>query len=206
MPWPTAAKPRGVLAKGEEAANAAARLTEVTAIEGKNTVTWTVDANGQTVKAHGDFKEVFDGAKRSSAENEASSAMGKTGDVDDVGGHIAAHRFMKDQGPVNMFPQNTRFNNSAYKTMENEWGRLGEAGQGSGGADRAEGRHRLAAGPRRRELCGHRPQDRRDRARARQAFHQRRGADLRPGAHQGHGQRQAAGRQRHRPAAEHPAR
>lgn len=40
-----------------------------------------------------------------------------------MGGHIIGHRFVKDQGAINMFPQNTQFNNGAFKTMENDWAR-----------------------------------------------------------------------------------
>ena len=39
----------------------------------------------------------------------------------DVGGHIAGYRFVKEQGAKNLFPQEANFNNSAYKTMENEF-------------------------------------------------------------------------------------
>lgn len=93
----------------------------VTARVGKNDVSWTVDADGRTVSAHADLREVFDGARRTSAEREAQAARGAQGEADDVGGHIIGHRFIKAHGEKNIFPQNTQFNNSAYRTMENEW-------------------------------------------------------------------------------------
>lgn len=88
---------------------------------GRNDVKWTVDANGQTVKAEATLREVFTGAKRSSSEAKAQGQAAANGITDDVGGHIIGHRFVKDQGDVNLFPQNVQFNNSAYKKLENEW-------------------------------------------------------------------------------------
>jgi hypothetical protein len=102
-------------------ADAAAQLSEVAATAGRNTVTWTVDAEGRTIKAEAQLKEVFAKAPRSSAERDAQAAAGAAGEANDVGGHIIGHRFVKDQGPVNLFPQNVQFNNSAYKKLENEW-------------------------------------------------------------------------------------
>ncbi len=98
-----------------------AATTSVAAKVGRNDVKWTVDANGQTVKAEATLREVFTGAKRSSAEGTAQGKAAAAGGTDDVGGHIVGHRFVKDQGGVNMFPQNVQFNNSAYKKLENEW-------------------------------------------------------------------------------------
>lgn len=103
-------------------ANAASHVTEVAGTAGKNTVKWTVDAEGHTIKAEATLKEVFAKEPRSSAERNAQAATGAAGAADDVGGHIIGHRFVKDQGPVNMFPQDMHFNNSAFKKMENEWG------------------------------------------------------------------------------------
>ena len=102
-------------------ADGAAHVTEVAATTGKNTVKWTVDAEGHTIKAEAKLKEVFVKAPRGSAERNAQAAAAAAGEADDVGGHIIGHRFVKDQGPVNMFPQDVQFNNSAYKKLENEW-------------------------------------------------------------------------------------
>lgn len=98
-----------------------AATTSVAAKVGRNDVKWTVDANGQTVKAEATLREVFTGAKRSSSEAKAQGQAAANGVADDVGGHIIGHRFVKDQGSVNLFPQNVQFNNSAYKKLENEW-------------------------------------------------------------------------------------
>lgn len=98
-----------------------AATSSVAAKVGRNDVKWTVDANGQTVKAEATLREVFTGAKRSSAEAKAQGQAAASGVADDVGGHIIGHRFVKDQGDVNLFPQNVQFNNSAYKKLENEW-------------------------------------------------------------------------------------
>jgi spore maturation protein CgeB len=73
------------------------------------------------VKAEATLRELFPKAVRSSAEKDAQAAAGAAGKADDVGGHIIGHRFVKDQGPKNLFPQNVQFNNSAYRKMENEW-------------------------------------------------------------------------------------
>ena len=84
-------------------------------------VTWTVDRSGRTIKAKATLRAVNKGAERGSAEVAAQGAAGKAGKSGDVGGHIVGHRFVKDQGSVNMFPQEGYFNNSAYKKVENEW-------------------------------------------------------------------------------------
>lgn len=109
------------LADASRGTSAASKLTVQSATTGRNTVKWTVDAQGHTVKAEANLKEVFAKAPRSSAERDAQAASGAAGKADDVGGHIIGHRFVKDRGPVNMFPQNMQFNNSAYKKLENEW-------------------------------------------------------------------------------------
>jgi hypothetical protein len=93
----------------------------VAAKVGRNDVKWTVDGEGRTVKAEATLRELFPKAVRSSAEKDAQAAAGAAGKADDVGGHIIGHRFVKDQGPKNLFPQNVQFNNSAYRKMENEW-------------------------------------------------------------------------------------
>lgn len=95
--------------------------TVVQGTAGRNVVEWTVDEDGFTTKATMVLKELFTGAKRSSAEARAQGAAGAAGADTDVGGHIVGHRFTLDQGGVNVFPQDGSFNNSAYKVLENEW-------------------------------------------------------------------------------------
>jgi len=81
------------------------------------------------IGAKGILREVFHKASRSAdkvKDQSTAAARGsppdpKSGVRTDIGGHILGHRFTKDQGIKNMFPQNAHFNNSAYKKMENEW-------------------------------------------------------------------------------------
>ncbi|WP_276313944.1 DNA/RNA non-specific endonuclease [Nocardia huaxiensis] len=109
-------------------------LSDVTATEGRNTATWTVDELGRPVKATAILKEAFADETRGSAENDYTSRVGKAGGRDasnggpDDGGHVIGHRFMRDQGLKNMFPQNWNFNRSAYKKLENEWAAWTDAG------------------------------------------------------------------------------
>jgi hypothetical protein len=74
------------------------------------------------------LKEYFKGAKRSSAEIKAQATAGQRGLIDDHGGHLSAHRFVLDQGDKNLFPQNKHFNNSAFKTLENDYARFIDQG------------------------------------------------------------------------------
>lgn len=95
---------------------------------GNNSATWTLDAQGRPTRGQATLTELHDGTPRSSAEQRAQSATGRSGIEGDQGGHIIGHRFLPDQGTVNMFPQAGQFNNSAYRTMENEWASWIEAG------------------------------------------------------------------------------
>jgi hypothetical protein len=96
---------------------------------GNNQVRWTVDANGRPTSASATLSEVQpSGTKRSNDELSAQDEVRGRGLDDDDAGHIIGHRFMGDQGAVNMFPQNFNFNRSAYKTMENEWAAWIDAG------------------------------------------------------------------------------
>ncbi len=96
-------------------------VNQVTNKVGKNSITWTQNAAGETIGARATLNEVFSGASRSSAETVAQRTAAGRGVDGDVGGHIIGHRFAKDQGIKNMFPQNANFNNSAFKKVENEW-------------------------------------------------------------------------------------
>ncbi|HVI58123.1 MAG TPA: DNA/RNA non-specific endonuclease [Luteimonas sp.] len=95
--------------------------TRTTEHIGDNTVTWTNDSQGRPIRAEADLSEVFDGIDRSSAETRAQRESAERGIEGDQGGHLIAHRFVKDQGLKNLFPQNGNFNTSAYKKLENEW-------------------------------------------------------------------------------------
>lgn len=100
----------------------------VTANVGRNTVTWVVDSNGTTLSASGTLRETFSGARRSAAEVQAQNNVASSGVLGDQGGHTVGHRFVLDQGEINMFPQNSNFNNSAYKTLENDYARYTRQG------------------------------------------------------------------------------
>jgi len=106
----------------------AATGTERTAVVGRNEATWTLDAQGRPVRAEATLKEVFTDLERSSAETRAQGDAADRGVEGDHGGHIIGHRFVKDQGLDNLFPQNGDFNISAYKTLENEMADWVEAG------------------------------------------------------------------------------
>lgn len=95
---------------------------------GKNNVQWVTDSNGLPLESSGTLSEYFKGAKRSSAEVKAQATAGQRGLTDDHGGHLAAHRFVLDQGDKNLFPQNKNFNNSAFKTLENDYARFIDQG------------------------------------------------------------------------------
>jgi len=116
-----AAERLGEAAEGSKAPKpVAAGPKPVTRSYGKNTATWFQDANGRTVRVEADLKESYSGLTRGSAEAKAQKAAAALGEEGDAGGHAVAHRFMGDQGDINLFPQEQNFNNSAYKTMENE--------------------------------------------------------------------------------------
>jgi hypothetical protein len=96
---------------------------------GSNTVIWTKDAGGRTVRAEGTIRRTFSKLKRSSEEVAAQRNAAAAGKEGDVGGHLVGHRFVGDQGEINLFPQDMQFNNSAFKTMENEiadWTKAGK--------------------------------------------------------------------------------
>lgn len=103
-------------------------VTEHSAVIGRNEATWTVDALGRPVRAEATLREVFVDLDRSSAEQRAQGEAADRGVEGDHGGHIIGHRFVKDQGLDNLFPQNGDFNISAYKTLENEMADWVEAG------------------------------------------------------------------------------
>lgn len=100
---------------------AASATTQTTERIGENTVTWTNDSQGRPIRAEANLSEVFDNLDRSNEETDAQREAADRGIEGDQGGHLIGHRFVKDQGLKNLFPQNGNFNVSAYKTLENEW-------------------------------------------------------------------------------------
>jgi len=105
--------------------------TRVAGGKGDNEVEWELDSNGHVDGAEARLSEDFGTTKRSSAERRAQSEAGRGGDrglSDDDGGHVIGHRFVGDQGPKNLFPQNFHFNRGPYNQIEAEWGRAIAAG------------------------------------------------------------------------------
>ena len=96
-------------------------VNQVSSTVGKNHITWTQNAAGDTIGAKATLNEVFSGAKRSASEVKDQATAAARGVADDAGGHIIGHRFAQSQGIKNMFPQNANFNNGAFKKIENEW-------------------------------------------------------------------------------------
>lgn len=125
---PTLAEVDRMTAAATPSAVGAATGTERRAVVGRNEATWTLDAQGRPVRAEATLKEVFTDLERSSAETRAQGEAADRGIEGDHGGHIIGHRFVKDQGLDNLFPQNGDFNISAYKTLENEMADWVEAG------------------------------------------------------------------------------
>jgi hypothetical protein len=78
------------------------------------------DSDGVTRSVHGEINESASGLKRSPEELRAQAAAADAGVSGDHGGHIVGHRFISNQGGINMFPQAGQFNLSGYKTLENE--------------------------------------------------------------------------------------
>ena len=71
--------------------------------------------------------------KRSIQEKKDATAVGNSagnsaGNKSDDGGHLVAHIFMKDQGLKNLFAQDSNFNRSAFKKMENDFATAIEKG------------------------------------------------------------------------------
>lgn len=97
-------------------------LTTLTRRQGRNEMEWQVDAEGRFVSGKATFEEDFAGRKTRGADEKAAQkeAAGR-GVEGDQGGHMFAHRFVKDQGSINLVPQNGDLNNNAWGKMENEW-------------------------------------------------------------------------------------
>ena len=91
-----------------------------------NTVVWTLDDSGRPVSADATLTWEPSSQGRDSDRIEANAqsrfrsdnAMAGTGD--DVG-HMIAYRFVNGHGPVNMFPQESHFNQRVFAGMEQEW-------------------------------------------------------------------------------------
>jgi hypothetical protein len=101
---------------------------------GENEVTWTVNDGHETVRAEAVIREIPPKKERPDEENELTANVGKEGGRDgdfpesDNGGHIIGFQFLHDQGLINMFPQNSQFNQRIYTQFETEMRDWVEAG------------------------------------------------------------------------------
>lgn len=102
--------------------------TRVAGTRGTNEAEWTT-VDGKATEVNARLREDFGETDRSRDEINAQDSVRNEGGIDgDHAGHMIAHRFTGDQGTKNLFPQQGNFNTSAYKKVENEWGRAIKAG------------------------------------------------------------------------------
>jgi hypothetical protein len=91
-----------------------------------NAVTWTLDASGRPTAADAvlTWEPSSQGRDSDRIEGNAQTRFRSDNDMagsgDDVG-HLLAYRFVNGHGPVNMFPQESGFNQRVYAKMEQEW-------------------------------------------------------------------------------------
>ncbi|MDI4231943.1 DUF4781 domain-containing protein [Bradyrhizobium sp. Arg237L] len=101
---------------------------------GRNEATWTVNERHETVRVRFHLREIPPKKERPAEENELTSNVGKeggrTGEFPkrDDGGHMIGFQFMHDQGLINLFPQNSEFNQHVYNQFETEMRQWIEAG------------------------------------------------------------------------------
>lgn len=92
-------------------------------------------SNGTTFKTNqsGYVEEItYKPIDNSGTRDGRQTAVGKEGIAGDVGGHIQACRHGGTCDRFNLFPQNANFNNSAYRSWENEITRAMKNGDGIG--------------------------------------------------------------------------
>jgi len=91
-----------------------------------NEVVWTLDGRGRPVSADAVLTwEPGSGGRESdrieaNAQSRFRSDNAMKGSGDDVG-HMVAYRFVNGHGPVNMFAQESSFNQRVFAGMEQEW-------------------------------------------------------------------------------------
>ena len=91
-----------------------------------NEVVWTIDQAGRPASADAVLTwEPGSGGRDSdrieaNAQSRFRSDNDMKGSGDDVG-HMVAYRFVNGHGPVNMFPQESHFNQRVFAGMEQEW-------------------------------------------------------------------------------------
>lgn len=98
-----------------------------------NKLTWTLDNEGRPTHAEGTLSWLPSSRGRDTDRIETGAQSGfrvdndMKGSGDDVG-HIFAYRFVQGHGSVNMFPQESSFNQGPYAKMEQEWADWLDAG------------------------------------------------------------------------------
>ena len=91
-----------------------------------NAVVWTLDDSGRPRSADATLTwEPGSGGRESdrieaNAQSRFRADNDMKGSGDDVG-HVIAYRFVNGHGPVNMFPQQSHFNQRVFAAMEQEW-------------------------------------------------------------------------------------
>ena len=91
-----------------------------------NAVTWTLDASGRPTAADAvlTWEPGSQGRDSDRIEGSAQTRFRSDNDMkgsgDDVG-HLVAYRFVNGHGSLNMFPQESGFNQRVYARMEQEW-------------------------------------------------------------------------------------
>jgi hypothetical protein len=91
-----------------------------------NEVVWTLDDSGRPRSADATLTwEPGSGGRESdrieaNAQSRFRADNDMKGSGDDVG-HVIAYRFVNGHGPVNMFPQQSHFNQRVFAAMEQEW-------------------------------------------------------------------------------------
>ncbi|WBL81374.1 DUF4781 domain-containing protein [Bradyrhizobium xenonodulans] len=107
---------------------------ETTRSLGRNEATWTVNERHETVRVRFHLREIPRKKERPAEENELTSNVGREAGrvgefpVRDDGGHMVGFQFMHDQGLINLFPQNSEFNQHVYNQFETEMRHWIEAG------------------------------------------------------------------------------
>jgi hypothetical protein len=107
---------------------------ETTRSVSRNEATWTVNERHETVRVRFHLREIPPKKERPDEENELTSNVGREGGrlgqfpKRDDGGHMIGFQFMHDQGLINLFPQNSEFNQHSYNQFETEMRHWIEAG------------------------------------------------------------------------------
>lgn len=102
---------------------------------GKNEATWVVNSKHETIESRFVIREIPESKERPKSETDLTSAVGREGGIKtrkyperDDGGHMAGYQFLHEQGLINLYPQNSEFNQRVYTQFEGEMRNWVEAG------------------------------------------------------------------------------